>query len=84
MTVTLYHMHMSYIYIIPMKNGHNGTVAYFLYKPKNCQNLCNKFNCTRQLHESFVIERLCKCEVELTENRVLLKTNFKVPKLILS
>jgi hypothetical protein len=41
-------------------------------------------NSTHQLHESFVIERLCKCEVEPTENRVLLKTNFKVPKLILS
>jgi hypothetical protein len=41
-------------------------------------------NSTRQLHESFVIKRLCKCEVEPTENRVLLKINFKVPKLILS
>jgi hypothetical protein len=29
-----------------------------------------KFNCTRQLHESIVVMWLCKCEVELTENRV--------------
>jgi hypothetical protein len=46
--------------------------------------LLHKLNCTRQLHESFVIEQLCKCEVEPTENCVLLKTNFKVPKLIIS
>ena len=30
MIVTLNHMHILYIYIIPMKNCHNGTVAYFI------------------------------------------------------
>jgi hypothetical protein len=46
--------------------------------------LLHKFNCTRQLHELFVIERLCKCEVESHRELCLLKTNSEVPKIILS
>ena len=30
MIVTLNHMHILYIYIIPLENSHNGTVAYFI------------------------------------------------------
>ena len=30
MTTTLYHMHILYIYITPMKNCHDGTIAYFI------------------------------------------------------
>jgi hypothetical protein len=46
--------------------------------------LLHKFNYIHQLHESFVIERLYKCKVEPIENRAVLKTKFKVPKLIIS
>jgi hypothetical protein len=30
MNVTLYHMHIFYIYITPIENCHDGTVAYFI------------------------------------------------------
>jgi hypothetical protein len=40
-----------------------------------------KFNCTRQLHESIVIEWMCKCECRTHRESALLKINFKMPKL---
>jgi hypothetical protein len=43
--------------------------------------LMYKFNCTRQLHESIVIEWMCKCECRTHRESVLLKINFKMPKL---
>jgi hypothetical protein len=36
-----------------------------------------KFNCTRQLHESIVIEWMCKCECRTHRESVLLKINLK-------
>jgi hypothetical protein len=41
-------------------------------------------NSTRQLHESIVIEWMCKCECRTHRESALLKINFKMPKLILS
>jgi hypothetical protein len=38
-------------------------------------------NSTRQLHESIVIEWMCKCECRTHRESALLKTNFKVLKL---
>jgi hypothetical protein len=41
-------------------------------------------NSTRQLHESIVIEWMCKCECRTHKESCLSKTNFKVLKLNLS
>jgi hypothetical protein len=38
-------------------------------------------NSTRQLHESIVIEWMCKCECRTHRESALLKINFKMPKL---
>jgi hypothetical protein len=43
-----------------------------------------KFNCTRQLHESIVIEWMCKCECRTHRESCLSKINFKMPKLKIS
>jgi hypothetical protein len=36
----------------------------------------HKFNCTRQLHESIVIEWMCKCECRTHRKSCLSKTNL--------
>jgi hypothetical protein len=41
-------------------------------------------NSTRQLHESIVIEWMCKCECRTHRESALLKINFKMPKLKIS
>jgi hypothetical protein len=41
-------------------------------------------NSTHQLHESIVIEWMCKCECRTHRESALLKTNFKVLKLKIS
>jgi hypothetical protein len=38
-------------------------------------------NSTCQLHESIVIEWMCKCECQTHRESVMLKINFKMPKL---
>jgi hypothetical protein len=55
-----------------------------LITPYLREELMYKFNCTRQLHESIVVMWLCKCECRTHRESALSKTNFKLPKLILS